>query len=71
MHFQDKHASIFITRVDEHKRAQIHVEEGVRLALEAINIAEEEEDHAWLETEEGARLVEEERLKDEEEEQDC
>ena len=44
------------------------VEEGVRLALEAIRKAEEE--HARLEAEEEARLVEEARWKAEEEEQD-
>ena len=44
------------------------VEEGLRLALEARRI-EEEEEHAWTEAEEKARLVEEERLKSEEEEE--
>ena len=34
------------------------VEEGVRLALEARHIAEEDEDHARLEAEEEARLIE-------------
>ena len=44
-------------------------EEGVRLALEVRQRAEEE--HAWPEAEEEARLVEEARLKAEEEEQAC
>ena len=44
------------------------VEEGLRLALEARRI-EEEEDHTRIEAEEEARLVEEERLKSEEEEE--
>ena len=55
-----------MTRVEEHKRARLKVEVGVRLALEARQIVEEE--HAWLEAEEEARLVEEARLKSEEEE---
>ena len=41
------------------------VEEGLRLALEAKQI-EEEEEHTCIEAEEEARLVEEERLKYEE-----
>ena len=67
MHFHDTHASLTITRAEEHKRAQMKVEVGVRLSLEAWQRAEE--DHAWLEAEEEARLVEEARLKTEEEEQ--
>ena len=67
MHFHDTHASLPITRVEEHKRARLKVEVGVRLALEEIQIAEE--DHAWLEAEEEARLIEEAKLKAEEEEQ--
>ena len=47
----------------------LKVDEGLRLALEAIRIGEEEE-HTWMEAEEEARLVEEERLKSEEEEGD-
>ena len=43
------HASLPITRAEEHKRAQPKVEDGIRLAFEAIQRAEEEEDHAWLE----------------------
>ena len=45
------------------------VEVGLRLAFEARQRAEEEEEHAWLESEEEARLVEEARLKADEEEQ--
>ena len=45
------------------------VEEGVRLSLEAIRRAKEEE-HTWVEAEEEARLVEEKRIKSEEEEED-
>ena len=45
------------------------LEEGIRLALEARQRAEEE--HAWIEAEEEARLVDEARLKAEEEEQAC
>ena len=46
-----------MTRAEEHKRAWLKVEVGVRLALEARQVVEEE--HAWLEAEEEARLVEE------------
>ena len=53
-----------MTRAEEHKRARLKVDVGVRLALEAIQRAEE--DNAWLEAEEEARLVEEARLKAEE-----
>ena len=67
MHFHDTHASLPINRADEHKRARMKIEVGVRLALEAIQRAEEE--HAWLEVEEEAHLIEEERLKSEEEDQ--
>ena len=56
-----------MTRVEEHKRARLKIEVGVRLALEARQGVEKE--HAWLEAEEEARLVEEARLKAEEEEQ--
>ena len=70
MHFHNTHASLPITRAEEHKRARLNVEEGIRLSLEAIRKAEEVEDHARLETEEEARLVEEAKLKYEEEEQD-
>ena len=55
-------------KAEEHKRAGLKVEEGIRLALEARRI-EEEEEHTWIEAEEEARLVEEERLKSEEEEE--
>ena len=41
----------------------------MRLALEAIQRAEEEEEHVRLESKEEARLVEEARLKAEEEAQ--
>ena len=56
-------------KAEEHKRAGLKVEEGLRLDLEARRIYEEEE-HTWIEAEEEARLVEEERLKYEEEEED-
>ena len=46
-----------MTRAEEHKRARLNVEVGVRPALEARQIVEEE--HTWLEAEEEARLVEE------------
>ena len=46
----------------------MNVEDGIRLALEARRI-EEEEEHTRIEAEEEAHLVEEERLKSEEEEQ--
>ena len=59
------HASLCNTRAEEHKRARLKVEVGLRLALEARQRAEEE--HAWLEAEEEARLFEESRLKSEEE----
>ena len=52
----------------EHKRAGLKVEEGLRLALDARRI-EEEEEHTRIESEEEARFVEEERLKSEEEEE--
>ena len=67
MHFHHTHASLPMTRSEEHKRARLKVEVGVRLAPEARQRAEEE--HAWLEAEEEARLVEEARPKAEEEEQ--
>ena len=67
MHFHDTLASLTMTRAEEHKRARLKVEVGVRLALEARQRVEEE--HTWLEAEEEARLVEEARLKSEEEEQ--
>ena len=57
MHFLDTHASLTMTRAEEHKRARLNVDVGVRLALEARQRVEEE--HAWLEAEEEARLVEE------------
>ena len=61
MHFHYTHASLPMTRAEEHKRARLKVEVGLRLALEARQSVEEE--HAWLEAEEEARLVEEARLK--------
>ena len=67
MHFHDTLASLPMTRAEEHKRARLKVEVGVRLALEVRQRVEE--DHAWLEAEEEARIVEEARLKAEEEEQ--
>ena len=71
MHFHDTDTSLPITRAEEHKSAQLKVEEGVHLALESRRRAEEEEEeeHARLEVEEEAHLVEEARLKAEEEEQ--
>ena len=59
--------SLPMRRLEEHKRARLKVEVGVRQDLEARQRAEEE--HAWLEAEEEARLVEDARLKSEEEEQ--
>ena len=50
MHFQDTHASLPIIKLEEHNRARTKVEEGIRLFLEAIKRAEEEEDYARLET---------------------
>ena len=67
MHFLDMHASLPMTRAEEHKRARLKVEVGVRLSLEVRQRVEEE--HTWIETEEEACLVEEARLKAEEEEQ--
>ena len=67
MHFHDTLTSLPMTRAEEHKRARLKVEVGVRLALEARQIVEEE--NAWLEAGEEAHLVEEARLKAEEEEQ--
>ena len=49
MHFLDMHASLPMTRAEEHKRARLKVEVGVRLALESRQRVEEE--HAWLEAE--------------------
>ena len=49
MHFHDTHTSLTITRSEEHKRARLKVEEGVCVALEARQRAEEEEEHARLE----------------------
>ena len=74
MRFHDTHTSLYITISEENKRAWLKIEDGVRLALEAIQIVEEE--HARIETEEESCLVEEEyarleaRLKAEEEEKD-
>ena len=65
MHFHDMHASLPMTRAEEHKRARLKVEVGLWLALEERQRAEEE--HAWLEAEEEARLIEEARLEAEEE----
>ena len=59
MHFHDTIASLPMTRAEEHKRARLKVEVGVRLALEARQRVEEE--HSWLEAEEEARLVEDVR----------
>ena len=57
MHFLDTHASLPMTRAEEHKRARLKIEVGVRLSLEARQRVEGE--HAWLEAEEEAHLVEE------------
>ena len=59
-------ASLLITRAEDHKCARLKVEEGVCVALEARQRAEEEEEHARLEAEEMTSLVEEARLKAEE-----
>ena len=45
------HESLPITRADEHKCAQLKIEEGLRLALEERR-REEEEEHAQPEAEE-------------------
>ena len=57
MHFLDTLASLPMTRAEEHKRARLKVEMGVRLALEARQRVEEE--HVWLDDVEEAHLVEE------------
>ena len=57
MHFHDTLASLPMTRAEEHKRARLKLEVGVRLTLEARQRVEEE--HAWLEAEDEARPVEE------------
>ena len=49
MHFHDTLVSLTTTRAEEHKRARLKVEVGVRLALEARQRVEEE--HAWIEDE--------------------
>ena len=51
MHFHDTNSSLTITRPEEHKRARLKAEEGVRLALEAIGRAEEEGEYARLDDE--------------------
>ena len=66
MHFHDTLASLPMSRAEEHKRARLKVEVGVRLSLEARQRVEEE--HACLDAEEEACLIEEARLKAEEEE---
>ena len=43
------HASLSITRAEERKRVRPKVEEGIQLALKVIQIAEGEENLAWLE----------------------
>ena len=57
MHFHDTHTSFPINRAEEHKRAWLKVEVGVRLSLEARQRAEEEEKHTWLEAEEETLLI--------------
>ena len=54
--FHNTHTSLPITRSEEHKRAWLKVEVGVRLSLEERQRAEEEEEHEWIEAEEEARL---------------
>ena len=44
-------------KAEEHKRAWLNVEEGLRLSLEARRI--EEEEHTQIEAEEEACIVEE------------
>ena len=60
------HKSIYITIAEENTCAWLKIEDGVRLALEARHIVEEE--HARLEAEEEACLTEEAKLKAKEEE---
>ena len=69
MHFHNTHASLPISGAEDHKRARLEVDVGVRLDLESRQRVEEE--HVWLEAEVEARLLEEARLKAEEEEQAC
>ena len=54
MHFHDTHKLLPVTISEEYKYTRLKVEEGIRLALELIQRAEEEEDHAWIEAEEEA-----------------
>ena len=57
-------------KVEEHQRAQLKVDEGIRIILEEIRRAEEEQEdnqHARMKAEEEARLIEKARLKSEEE----
>ena len=56
MHFHDTHTSLPIDRAEEHKRARLKVEDGVRLSLEERRRVEEE--HSRLEAEEEASLIE-------------
>ena len=58
MHFHDMHKLLPITIAEEYNYTRPKVEEGIRLSLELIQRAEEEEDHAWIEAEEEACLVE-------------
>ena len=67
MHFHDTLTSLPICGAEDHNRARLKVDVGVRLDLEARQRVEEE--HAWIEAEVEARLIEEARLKAEEEEQ--
>ena len=67
MHFHDTLVSLPIAGAEDHKRARMKVDVGVRLSLEARQRVEEE--HTWLEAEVEVRLVKEARLKAEEEEQ--
>ena len=67
MHFHNTLASLPIAGAEDHKRARLKVNMGVRQALGARQRVEEE--HAWIEAEVEARLIEEARLKAEEEEQ--
>ena len=57
-------------KVEEHQRAQLKVDEGVHLFLEAIQREEDQKEdhqHARLKAEEEARIFEKSRLKSEEE----
>ena len=48
MNFNDTHASLPLTRAEDHKHAQIKVEDGVRLVIESRKRVEDEEDHTRI-----------------------